>query len=353
MLQMKFKDFWKGIGILSIAVWGASLPLSGQTVNPDFKTQFDPNEGYLQAWNFTFHNEKYSIVSTFLVSNFGPGSLNNGISVLMKEKGSPIFYSTREFSQEDYESNPGSFHQKSGENWMEYKDGLYSIFMKYPDWEIQLNYKPRKGFVAISNGKYPLMDSSTFVQADIPFSFSRVTGTIRKGEITEEVKGTGGMEHLLTNYPIYKFSKKWELVRAESSSGHRIFTGGFIGNSNFPGKFYRKIVVLSPNSQLLIDATVESAEVLEWETESVSKYTIPKEEKLTFNNGTCNLHVKRTKKIASMSALENISSFLRFFIQLFFAKPYQIHSFAELNVDCPSLWSGSGKGFHSNYLINE
>ncbi|MCU0823940.1 MAG: hypothetical protein MUF77_04800 [Leptospira sp.] len=340
------------LNFVSVLVLGFS-GIVGQSKVQDFKTQYSPEEGYLQAWNFTFHNERYSLFSTFLVSNFGPGSKNNGISILIKEKGNPLYYSTREFSSDDYESKPDTFHQRSGENWMEYKDGLYSFYMKYPEWEIKLSYKPKKGSVPISNGKFPLLDPTNFVQADIPFSFSSVTGTIKKGDVIEEVSGTGGMEHLLTNYPVYKFSKKWELVRAETKNGFRIFTGGFIGNSNFPGKFYRRVVVLAPNGDAAIDATVETAEVLKWEKDSISGYTIPKLEKLTFAEGNCSLLVNRTKTIASMSALENISSFLRFFIQLFFAKPYQIHSSAEVSVDCPKTWSGIGKGFHSNYLINE
>lgn len=318
----------------------------------DFKTQHYPEEGYLQGWNFTFRNEKYNLFATFLVSNFGPGSLNNGVSLLLKTKEQPVFYSTREFDAEDYEFKKGQFYQRSGENWMELKNGVYSFYMNYGDWEIKLDYKPRKGNVPISKGKFPLMEKGKFVQADIPFSYSTVTGTIRYKDVTEEVKGVGGLEHILTNEAVYQFSKKWELVRSQTKDNYRIFTGGFIGNSNFPGEFFRRVAVLNPSGNLILEGTVERVEVLEWEKEPTSGYTIPKSEILYFQNETCKLNVKRTRPIATMSALENISSFLRFFIQLFFAKPYQIHWLAELKLECPE-YSGEGKGYHSNYLINE
>ncbi|TGL51330.1 hypothetical protein EHQ59_10510 [Leptospira kemamanensis] len=325
-----------------------SFGLSAQ----DFKTQHFPEEGYLQAWNFSFRNEKYNLFATFLVSNFGPGSHNNGISLLLKTKDQPVFYSTREFDSEDYEFKKGQFYQRSGENWMEYKNGVYSFYMNYGDREIKLEYKPRRGSVPISKGKFPLMEKGKFVQADIPFSYSTVTGTIRDKDVVEEVKGVGGLEHILTNEAVYQYSKKWEIVRSQTKDGYRIFTGGFLGNSNFPGEFFRRVAVLNPSGHLLLEGTVEKVEVLEWEKEPTSGYTIPKTEILYFKEGTCQLVVKRTRPIATMSALENISSFLRFFIQLFFAKPYQIHWFAELKVDCPE-YSGEGKGYHSNYLINE
>ena len=318
----------------------------------DFKTQHFPDEGYLQAWNFTFRNEKYNMFATFLVSNFGPGSHNNGISLLLKPKDQPVFYSTREFDADEYESKKGLFYQKSGENWMEYKNGIYSFYMNYGDWEIKLDYKPRRGSVPISKGRYPLKEEGKFVQADIPFSYSQVTGTIRYKEITEEIKGVGGLEHILSNEAVYQYSKKWELVRSITKDGHRIFTGGFVGNSDFPGAFFRRVAVLDTTGHVVLEGTVERVEVLDWEKEPTSGYTIPKSEVLYFNEGKCSLLVKRTRPIATMSALENISSFLRFFIQLFFAKPYQIHWYADLKLDCPD-WSGEAKGFHSNYLINE
>lgn len=318
----------------------------------DFKTQHFPDEGYLQAWNFTFRNEKYNLFATFLVSNFGPGSHNNGISLLLKPKDQPVFYSTREFDSDEYEFKKGQFYQRSGENWMEYKNGIYSFYMNYGDWEIKLDYKPRRGSVPISKGRFPLKEEGKFVQADIPFSYSQVTGTIRYKEITEEIKGVGGLEHILSNEPVYQYSKKWELVRSITKDGYRIFTGGFIGTPDFPGGFFRRVAVLDNSGHLVLEGTVEQAEVLDWEKEPTSGYTIPKTEVLYFNEGKCSLLVKRTRSIATMSALENISSFLRFFIQLFFAKPYQIHWYADLKLDCP-IWSGEAKGYHSNYLINE
>ncbi|TGN14321.1 hypothetical protein [Leptospira ilyithenensis] len=323
--------------------------------NPsDFRTQIYSEEGYLQAWNFSLQNGSYKLFATFLVSNFGPGTKNNGISVIIKHDNEPLYYSTKEFGQDEFEMKKGGFFQQSGENRMDYKDGKYSIHMVFPEWTIDLDFFPnQRTGIAISGGKLNLTEDGRFVQADIPLSFVKVKGTIIHDGNVETVEGTGGMEHLLTNYEVHKYSNKWEIVRAITDNGTRIFTGGFIGNEKIPGGFFRKIAVLSKKGDLILEGTVSRSEILNEETESVSGYTLPKKERLYFGESdSCYMDVIRTKNIASMSALENISTLLRFFIQLFFAKPYQIHSETELEVNCKS-WSGKGKGMHSYYLINK
>lgn len=320
----------------------------------DFRTQLYKEEGYLQAWNFSLQNESYKVFCTFLVSNFGPGSKNNGISVLVKRKDKPVFYSTQELSENDFSMKPGQFFQQSGENWMDFKDGKYSIHMVFPDWIFDLDFSPtQKAGVAISGGKLMLTEEGRFIQADIPVSFAKVTGNIFYKGVPEYVEGVGGIEHLLTNYEVHKFSKKWEIVRTITPNGTRILTGGFMGTDKIPGGFFRKIAVLSKNGELILEGTVTKSEILQEETEPISGYVLPKKERVYFGeNDSCYLDIDRKQTIAAISALENISSVLRFFIQLFFAKPYQIQADVELSMTC-SKWSGKGSGFHSYYLINK
>ncbi|MDZ4726009.1 MAG: hypothetical protein SH817_07620 [Leptospira sp.] len=319
----------------------------------DFRTQFYKEEGYLQAWNFSFQNKDYKVFCTFLVSNFGPGSKNNGISVLVKHKDNPVFYSTQEFGENEYAMKSGQFFQQSGENWMDYKNGKYTIHMVFPDWIFDLEFSPtQKSGVAISGGKLLLSDESKFIQADIPVSFANVSGNIFYKGTPEFVEGTGGIEHLLTNYEVYKYSKKWEIVRTISADGTRILTGGFMGTDKIPGGFFRKVAVLSKKGELLLEGTISRMETLEEEIEPISNYKLPKKERLYFGeNEKCYFDIYRKQTIAAISALENISSLLRFFIGLFFAKPYQIHADVEIELSC-DVWSGKGKGLHSYYLIN-
>ncbi len=345
---------WIVILLFGISLHGDSLNEVRKSLPADFRTQHFPEEGYFQGWNFSFQNETYRIFATFLVSNFGPGSKNNGISMILKNKDEPTFYTTREFDSDDYVFKKDKFFQQSGENWMDFKDGKYYIHMVFPEYSLDFEYTPNQaGGVALSGGKYPIGDPSRFVQADIPLSFATVRGAIYRNGVQTDVQGIGGIEHMMTNYEIYNYSKKWEIVRGITKDGVRVFTGGFIGNEKIPGGFFRKVAILSKSGDLLLEGTVKKTVIEEIEKEKISGFQLPKREKLYFGETEdCFLEVRRGSLIAGMSALENISSVLRFFIGLFFAKPYQIHNEVELAVECP-IWSGKAKGFHSYYLINE
>ncbi|GBF50855.1 hypothetical protein LPTSP4_23820 [Leptospira ryugenii] len=320
----------------------------------DFRTQLYKDEGYLQAWNFSFQNQDYKVFLTFLVSNFGPGSKNNGMSVLVKHKNKDLYYSTQEFGEDEYSMKPGQFFQQSGENWMAFKEGKYVLHMVFPDWIFDLEFSPTlKSGIAISGGKLYLGDKERFIQADIPLSYANVKGYIFYKGLPEEVKGVGGMEHLLTNYEVYKFSKKWEIVRSQTKEGTRILAGGFMGSEIIPGGFFRKVGLISKSGEILLDGTVSKIEILETEKDLVSGYTLPKKEKLYLNErDDCHLTIERKQTIGSMSALENISALLRFFIGLFFTKPYQVHSDVEMSIHCGDFQQ-KAKGIHSYYLINE
>lgn len=345
---------WVFLLFFSFAIKGDSSFEVRKSIPTDFRTQHFPEEGYFQGWNFSFQNETYRVFATFLVSNFGPGSKNNGISMILKNKDENTYYTTREFDSDDYGFKKDKFFQQSGENWMDFKNGKYYIHMVFPEYSLDFEYTPNlAGGIALSGGKYPLGESGKFVQADIPISFATVRGAIYRNGVQTDVQGIGGIEHMLTNYEIYKYSKKWEIVRGITKEGHRIFTGGFIGNDKIPGGFYRKVAVLSKEGNILLEGKVLRSSIEEIETEKISGYSLPKKEKLFLSeDNECYLEVKRQGLIAGMSALENISTLLRFFIGLFFAKPYQIHNDVDLTVQCPA-WSGNGKGFHSYYLINE
>jgi len=331
----------------------ASAPVR-KSLPTDYRTQFQPEEGYLQGWNFSFSNEDFKIIVTFLVSNFGPGKLNNGISMILKKGNEPTYYSTREFDSDDYVTKKDQFFQQSGENWMDFRDGKFILHAVFPEWTVDLEYTPdSSGGVAISGGKKLLGDGGRFVQADIPFSFSQVKGTLLHKGAVIPIQGVGGMEHLLTNYEVYKYSKKWEIARGESKSGERVFVGGFLGNERFPGGFYKKVAVLSKSGELLFEGTVQSVQVLETEEDKISGYTLSKKEVLQFvDKESCQLEIQKGKLVSGMSALENISALLRFFIGLFFAKPYQLHHEVEFTWNCGKLPTKS-KVIFSSYLINE
>lgn len=138
--------------------------------------------------------------------------------------------------------------------------------------------------------------------------------------------------------------------------GVSFYTGGFLGNDSFPGGYFRTAALLNPEGKTILSGKVTKFEVLETEKEPFSGYDLPVKEKFYFEDG-CSAEIVRKQSVGSIYVLSNISSVLRFFIRLFFAKPYQIYLLADLNIQCPgknlspdSLETFSG--ILSYYLIN-
>ncbi|EPG73912.1 hypothetical protein LEP1GSC058_3159 [Leptospira fainei serovar Hurstbridge str. BUT 6] len=321
-----------------------------------------PQEGYFQAWNYSFTNDHLYIFATFLVSNLGPGTRNSGISLVVYNKENGTRFFTKEFSKDDLKAEPGAIELEIGDNSVAKGGEGPEIRMQIGDTQLFLSYKT--GWwkaVSLSGGKINLPEKNRFVQADMAFSFVPTWGYIILNGEKIPLDGRGGMEHLLTNYEVYKYSRRWELFRAQNSEGEKLYTGGFIGNETFPDKEIRTISAVDAGGKLLFSAKVHKSEILESETEPFSDYLLPVQEKFYMNeSGSCSLLVQRKETVGKINVLSNISSVLRFFVRLFFAKPYQLYYLAEAKLECPVPPDGFGhlpkdhrfNGIFSYYLIN-
>lgn len=321
-----------------------------------------PQEGYFQAWNYSFSDEQTWIFATFIVSNLGPGTRNCGVSLVVYDKQNGTRFYTKEFSQDELKTENGTTELEiynssvsKGEQGPEIKmdAGPAQLFLSY-----QTGWNKA---VSLSGGKIHLPQKDRFVQADIAFSMVPVWGYLVVEGNKIELKGKGGMEHLLTNYEVYKYSKRWELYRSWNSVGERLFTGGFIGNENFPGGEIRTVSVMDDSGKLLFSGKVFRSEVLESEKEPFSNYELPLKEKFYLDTqNSCSLVLQRKQPIGQINVLSNISAVLRFFVRLFFAKPYQLYFISEAKLECNQAPNGAGalpkektfRGIFSYYLIN-
>jgi hypothetical protein len=326
--------------------------------NQSAKLAYDPRpeEGYFQGWNFYFSDPNTVIFVTFLVSNLGPGSLNNGVSLYVQHKGFGKFYITKEFAQPELQATPGKFGQKSGLNFVEKQGNEYKIEIRME--EIELDLKIQSGrypSYPLSGGEFSLSPFPGFLRADIGFSKAPASGEIRKEGKAYPLIGVAGMEHLNTNVEVYKYSKRWEILRAYGDSQKRFYYGGFDATSNFRVPYFKKIAIVNP-SGVLFEGSVTDQIVLESKKNQFSNYEIPIIQKIQFNSlKNCTAILRDGKILGQVNVLSNLSSILRWFVQLFFASPYQLHYQVEVDWDCES--SGIPKetfknGIHSYYLIN-
>ncbi len=325
-----------------------------KVTNSDFVFDDYPNEGYFQGWNFYFFNKDYHIFATFLVSNLGPNDLNHGVSLVLQSRKTGTKFYTREFGAKTLQAKKGIFGQRSYDSFMQMVDGLYEIYINTGEAKLHLKFKTRPEGVALSGGKFFVKSPDKFVRADIPFAFSEAFGTLSFQKEEIKLTGVGGMEHLNTNYEVYKYSKRWEILRSKSDNGHLVFTGGFIGNDTFPGGFFKTVAVVAPSGEILLSGKVKRTEIVSSALEPFSDYTLPVVEKIYLSDdSSCFVTSERKGTLGKIYVIANVSPVLRFFVRLFFAKPYQIHFATNVKVHCAEkIPYFEAAGIHSYYLIN-
>ena len=298
-------------------------------------------EGYFQAWNYSYTDDKTWIFATFIVSNLGPGTRNCGVSLVVYDKENGTQFSTREYSKDELKAESGNLELEIYDSSVYKGEGGPEIKMITDTAELVISYKTGwSKAVSLSGGKIHLPEKDSFVQADMAFSSVPAKGYLVLNEV-------------------YKYSRRWELDRSINSAGERLFAGGFLGNENFPGEEVRTVSALDPSGKMLFSAKVLKSEVLESETEPFSGYHLPIKEKFYLDeSGSCSLTVSRKHTVGQIYVLSNISAVLRFFVRLFFTKPYQLYYITDSKLDCAQVPEGilpkdkNFRGIFSYYLIN-
>ena len=92
----------------------------------DMVYQPTDEEGYMQAWNVNFRGNGMLIYITFVISNLGPKSLNNGVSILIVQKGKVRVW-TKEYDYQSLEA------QKS-KVWLTNPKTKYKISFRHASW---------------------------------------------------------------------------------------------------------------------------------------------------------------------------------------------------------------------------
>ncbi len=185
----------------AIALWFLlACPLFAQvapTTVSDYAFQPSADEGYIQAWNAEFRGQGTYLYVTFVISNTGPGTWNNGVSILALKDGKNRVW-TAEYSVRSLKATPGQFGHKSGLSQIGYNEkGHLVVHAVVPgggasppeSMSIDLVIEPASPGVRISGGPLQPVPGS-FLRADIPVTSGRATAVVKIGG--EEFKLSGG-----------------------------------------------------------------------------------------------------------------------------------------------------------------
>lgn len=327
-------------------------------------------EGYIQAWNVSFQGNGYLIAVTFIISNIGPGLLNNGV-MLYLDDGHTSRMGTAEFSQKSLQAVPGRVDITTGKNNRLYRRGnRYYVQVEINDTRLNLELQNLIPGINISGGEIsPSGLPSDFLRTDIPIPAARVSGELYLDGNRIRLNGVGGMEHFLSNHSPHTYARYLYLFRTYSTD-RSLFLGGLLGDREDGSNSHHMIAYLE-KGQLVYSAPVEKIEVLKTQADPVSGYDIPVRVRyVTGDERECQVLVEKNDRIHGLNILQNVSSLLRWVIGLLFARPYIVHYGSQMELTCardprvelknesfplpPSdIFRVSLRGLSSYYLIND
>ncbi len=333
---------------------GAVFAQIGPTTVSDYAFQPVDGDGYIQAWNINVRSAKVFVYVTMIISNVGPGDLNNGVSVLVVKQGASRIW-TSEYSGRSLRATPGKFGHRSGLTTIAQDEkGRLVLHTENPGGgasppealTMDLVLTPADQGLRISGGLLE-PQKGALLRADIPIIASAAEGHITIGGVREDFSGVAGMEAIWTNQSPHTYAKQFLLVRSFSTAPG-IFLGGFYGLDE--QTFLMRYAVLE-KGKIKAGGAVKSTLIQESQQDPFSGYAIPSLVTYTLDNG-CTITEQRKFFAGGFDVLGSISAVLRWILRAFFARPYVMHFSAQMTYSCAGAKDIAAEAQASYYLIN-
>ncbi|MBL8021762.1 MAG: hypothetical protein JNM27_18965 [Leptospirales bacterium] len=335
----------------------AVFPLAAQvapTSVSDFAFAPTDDEGYTQAWNVDFRGKDVFLYITYVISNTGPGTWNNGVSVLLYRGGKSRTW-TAEYSDKSLKAQPGSFGHKSGTSRIGFENGKLVLHAENPGGgaspkealEIDLTLTPAGRGIQISGGKLEPRPG-TFLRADIPITAAAGQLRMTVGGVTETIAGIGGMEAIWANKSPHSYAKRFLLARTFTAD-QGILLGGYFGTAGTEDFLLRYAIM--QKGEVKSHGSVKKIEIQDSQPDGFSGYTVPTKVRYTLSDN-CTLQEERKYFSGGFDVLGSVSALLRWVLRVFFARPYVMHYDASLTYACADAKPVTVIAQTSYYLIN-
>lgn len=323
------------------------------TTVSDYAFQPADDEGYIQAWNAEFRSQGTFLYVTFVISNTGPGTWNNGVSVLALKDGKNRVW-TAEYSIRSLQATAGQFGHKSGLSQIGYNEKGHLVVHAVvpgggpsPPEEISINMviEPASPGVRISGGPLQPVPGS-FLRADIPVTSGRATAVVKIGGKEERLTGVGGLEAIHSNHSPHTYAKRFLLIRTFTAD-KGMFLGGYFGRNE--GEFLLRYAIMN-KGKIVASGPVKRVDIAVTEKDGFSGYVIPKSVRYILDND-CQIMEERAFFTGGFDVLNSISAVLRWILRVFFARPYVMHYSANMLYTCGSEKIAT-EAQSSYYLVN-
>ena len=319
---------WFVVGLLIALQTSLLASPALQSQEADYAYQPRKEEAYLQAWNLTFRRGGDGIFLTFLISNFGPGDLNHGVSLLLVQGGKSIVH-TAEYAKDTLQATPGKFGHKSYIQRLWKEGSEIKSYINIKNVEIEISLQPQAAGVRLSGGPVQL-GSGSYFRADVPIMAARGKARLKVNGKMEKWSGQGGMEYIAANKSAHSFARRFTVIRT-FAPGEGLFAGGLMGSGGF-ADLYR--VGFMEKGQLTGFAEVQEMKVVRSELNAFSGYTLPGLFEFSLRKEPCKVEIQRHGFVGGYYVLGNVSKLLRWVLSVFFAKPFILQFSGEARLIC-------------------
>lgn len=274
------------------------------------------NEGYLQLWNLESHSDQYYVYITFLISNLGNGSLNNGITIYLYDKQKKNEYlKTIEYTNKYLKALENQFAlYLENDNYLVYKNNVLSIKVnsgndKIFKVETNLNLSIHKNTTISSQIDF----KDQILKYKIIFSGPKVF-EFKFNEKEIQNFGSFGLECLLSTDNPLNFANSFYFVR------------------NFDPNYRFFFFYIDQEKSESLTAKIHFNN-FEEDFFSVSSYK-KDNENYNFNFKKCKVVAKNYYYLGGFEVFNNVSFLLRWFLKLIGINPFIKHYKVSVDSDC-------------------
>ncbi|MCB1172509.1 MAG: hypothetical protein KDK39_03035 [Leptospiraceae bacterium] len=306
---------------------------------------------YIEAWSFRHDQPDLYLSITFLISNLGPGQLNNGLAVLIYQGGQSHII-TAEYSDHSLTARPGDFGIKSGRSYFRScGSDCLDVAIRLDQIHLDLQLSQILRGPDMDHPDLPLNAAlRNNMQASIPIGRARSVGQIRWQRQELQLAGIGGLEYIHTHRSPHRYVKRIHLLR--SLRGPEFYAGflepvsakhtgaaapgfGISFGPLLPGMQLPQAApgsLSASHSRGLLQVPELRLELPQVYYFTSVPYSSPGSD--TSAVGECRLAVTRQVYRGGMTVFGHISAVLRWVLQLLFANPVIVHFQATADWQC-------------------
>lgn len=343
------------------------LPVFGTVaVNPetggDLPGHFRPMAGDedTQAYHLDFVSEdgRIKIFLSMIVSNFGPGDLNNGVSLVLAEEGQPERVWTAGYSHRSLTMSAGSFGVKIGRCRLWREGSSIRLILWLPDPEMSVEFVIEPSMVPLRLTSEPVRvarDGNQYFDASLPVPNGKWSGrlSIKDGR-TLALRGRGGIAHIFADHPMYPYARRLKLLRA-SDEDQGFFLAAFEGSNSARQAHYGILVRTEGNRVVervfLKRPAAKTRSYVDRET-GYRLFRGGQYEFGTAARGTCRIVEDEEYVAARFSVMKHVPYLVGFFLQFTSARPYMVYAEGRVGLECEGdAEVGVSIPSHSSYFL--